>query len=65
MFPKYLNSPETPIFHKSRILYGFALAKTAIRQREQVLIVEGYTDVIACHRQGRDPCGRDAWHGVD
>jgi len=50
--PKYLNSPETPIFHKSRILYGFALAKTAIRQHEQALIVEGYTDVIACHRQG-------------
>ena len=50
--PKYLNSPETPIFHKGRLLYGFALAKTALRQREQVLIVEGYTDVIACHRQG-------------
>jgi len=50
--PKYLNSPETPLFHKSRILYGFALAKTAIRQHQQVLIMEGYTDVIACHRQG-------------
>jgi DNA primase len=50
--PKYLNSPETPIFHKSRILYGFALAKAALRQREQALIMEGYTDVIACHRQG-------------
>jgi DNA primase len=50
--PKYLNSPETPIFHKSRILYGFALAKVAMRQRQQALIMEGYTDVIACHRQG-------------
>src|SRR5262245_45911782 len=50
--PKYLNSPETPIFHKGRVLYGFALAKAAIRQREQALIMEGYTDVIACHRQG-------------
>lgn len=50
--PKYLNSPETPIFHKGRLLYGFSLAKTALRQREQALIVEGYTDVIACHRQG-------------
>jgi DNA primase len=50
--PKYLNSPETPIFHKGRLLYGFALAKAALRQREQALIVEGYTDVIACHRQG-------------
>ncbi|MGE3537489.1 MAG: DNA primase [Candidatus Tectimicrobiota bacterium] len=50
--PKYLNSPETPIFHKGRMLYGFNLAKAALRQREQALIVEGYTDVIACHRQG-------------
>ncbi len=50
--PKYLNSPETPIFHKSHILYGFSLAKAAMRQRQQVLIMEGYTDVIACHRQG-------------
>ena len=50
--PKYLNSPETPIFHKGRILYGFALAKTAMRQREQALVMEGYTDVIAGHRQG-------------
>ena len=50
--PKYLNSPETPIFHKGRLLYGLALAKAALRQREKALIVEGYTDVIACHRQG-------------
>lgn len=50
--PKYLNSPETPIFHKSRVLYGLALAKAALRQREQALIMEGYTDVIACHRHG-------------
>lgn len=50
--PKYLNSPETPIFHKSRLLYGFHLAKHAIRQHEQAIIVEGYTDVLACHRQG-------------
>jgi DNA primase len=50
--PKYLNSPETPIFHKGRLLYGLALAKVALRQRAQALIVEGYTDVIACHRQG-------------
>ncbi len=50
--PKYLNSPETPLFHKGRLLYGFALAKATLRQRGQALIVEGYTDVIACHRQG-------------
>jgi len=50
--PKYLNFPGPPIFHKGRILYGFALAKTAMRQREQALVMEGYTDVIAGHRQG-------------
>ncbi|ETX01493.1 MAG: hypothetical protein ETSY1_07165, partial [Candidatus Entotheonella factor] len=50
--PKYLNSPETPIFQKNRTLYGFHLAKQAVRQHGQMIIVEGYTDVIACHRQG-------------
>jgi DNA primase len=50
--PKYLNSPETPIFQKNRTLYGFHLAKQAVRQHGQVIVVEGYTDVIACHRQG-------------
>lgn len=48
--PKYLNSPETPIFHKGRVLYGFHLAKQAIRQQQRAVIVEGYTDVIACHQ---------------
>ncbi|GIX48734.1 MAG: DNA primase [Candidatus Tectimicrobiota bacterium] len=50
--PKYLNSPETPIFHKGRLLYGFHLAKAAIRQRGLAILVEGYTDVIACHSHG-------------
>ena len=50
--PKYLNSPETPIFQKNRTLYGFHLARHAVRQSGQAIIVEGYTDVIACHRQG-------------
>jgi DNA primase len=50
--PKYLNSPETAIFHKGQILYGFHLAKQAIRQAGRVILVEGYTDVTACHRQG-------------
>jgi DNA primase len=48
--PKYLNSPETPIFHKGRVLYGFHLAKQSIRQQQHAILVEGYTDVIACHR---------------
>ena len=50
--PKYLNSPETPIFHKGQTLYGLHLARQAMRRHEQVVIVEGYTDVLACHRQG-------------
>ena len=50
--PKYLNSPETPIFRKGQILYGLHLSRQAMRQAEQVIVVEGYTDVLACHRQG-------------
>jgi DNA primase len=50
--PKYLNSPETPIFKKSSVLYGADLAKRDIAQRRQVVIVEGYTDVMACHLAG-------------
>ena len=50
--PKYLNSPETPIFHKGQTLYGLHLSRQAMRQSEQAIIVEGYTDVLACHRQG-------------
>ncbi len=50
--PKYLNSPQTPIFDKSSILYGIDRAKGAIRERGLVVIVEGYTDVIAAHQHG-------------
>ncbi|MFL1428581.1 MULTISPECIES: DNA primase [unclassified Nocardiopsis] len=50
--PKYLNSPESPIFHKSRLLYGLDLAKRDISTRSQAVIVEGYTDVMACHLAG-------------
>jgi DNA primase len=50
--PKYLNSPETPIFHKGRTLYGLSAAKQAIRHDGRAIVVEGYTDVLACHRQG-------------
>ena len=47
--PKYLNTPETALFHKSNVLYGADLAKREIAQRRQAVIVEGYTDVMACH----------------
>ncbi len=50
--PKYLNSPETTIFKKSSVLYGADLAKRDIASRRQAVIVEGYTDVMACHLAG-------------
>lgn len=49
---KYLNSPDTPLFHKSRNLYALNLAKSAIRSQDMVVIVEGYMDVISCHQHG-------------
>src|SRR5690606_15684068 len=50
--PKYLNTPETPLYRKSQVLYGIDLAKREIAKRGQVVIVEGYTDVMACHLAG-------------
>lgn len=50
---KYLNSPETLLFNKSRTLYGLDLAKKAIIDAKTAVIVEGYTDVIACHQHDR------------
>jgi DNA primase len=50
--PKYLNTPETPLFRKSAVLYGADLARREIAQRRQAVIVEGYTDVMACHLAG-------------
>ena len=50
--PKYLNTPETPIYHKSQVLYGIDLARRDISKQKQVVIVEGYTDVMACHLAG-------------
>ena len=50
--PKYLNSPESALFHKSKALYGIHLAKRAIIQSRTAIVTEGYTDVIACHRAG-------------
>jgi DNA primase len=50
--PKYLNTPETALFKKSSVLYGADLAKRDIAQRRQAVLVEGYTDVMACHLAG-------------
>jgi DNA primase len=52
LLPKYLNSPQTPIFDKSSSLYGINLATAAIRQQNMVVIVEGYMDVITAHQNG-------------
>ncbi len=49
---KYLNTPETAIYKKSQVLYGVDLARKAIAQQRQVVVVEGYTDVMACHLSG-------------
>lgn len=48
--PKYLNSPESDLYHKSRVLYGMHLAKQAIRREDNCYLVEGYTDVISMHQ---------------
>jgi len=50
--PKYLNTPETSLYHKSQVLYGLDLAKRDISRGRQVVVVEGYTDVMACHLAG-------------
>jgi DNA primase len=50
--PKYLNSPETPLYKKTRVLYGVPQARADIVRAEQVLICEGYTDVMALHQAG-------------
>ncbi|MEV5276496.1 DNA primase [Streptomyces sp. NPDC006692] len=50
--PKYLNTPETPIYKKSQVLYGIDLAKKDIAKSSRAVVVEGYTDVMACHLAG-------------
>ena len=52
--PKYVNSPESPIYHKGEILYGLSWAKNAIRKRETALVVEGYMDVVTLASAGFD-----------
>ncbi|MDT0542328.1 MULTISPECIES: DNA primase [Streptomyces] len=50
--PKYLNTPETPLYKKSHVLYGIDLAKKEIAKTSRAVVVEGYTDVMACHLAG-------------
>lgn len=52
--PKYLNTPETALYKKSQVLYGLDLARRAISTTRQIVVVEGYTDVMACHLAGID-----------
>ena len=49
---KYLNSPENPIYHKSKVLYGLFQAKQEIRKKDEAFLVEGYTDVLSFHQNG-------------
>lgn len=53
---KYMNSPDSEIFHKGKMVYGLDMSKSNIRAKDQVLIVEGYMDVIACHQAGISNC---------
>ena len=50
--PKYINTPQTDVYDKSQVLYGLYQAKKAIRNKERVIVTEGYTDVIALHQAG-------------
>jgi len=50
--PKYLNTPETAVYKKAQVLYGLDLAKREVSRQDQVVVVEGYTDVMACHLAG-------------
>jgi DNA primase len=54
--PKYLNSPEHELFHKGNLLYNFHLAKNYIRKQQEVIVFEGYMDVISAHQAGIKNC---------
>ena len=51
--PKYLNSPDTPLFHKGQMLYGLSLAREAAAAKREIIVAEGYMDVIALAQAGR------------
>ncbi|VAX21434.1 DNA primase [hydrothermal vent metagenome] len=53
---KYINSPETPIYHKSKVLFGFDLARDSARKEGKMVVVEGYMDVIALRKAGINNC---------
>ena len=59
---KYLNTPETAIYKKSHVLYGVEMAKKEIARRSQAVVVEGYTDVMACHPRRCRNSGGHVWH---
>ena len=61
---KYLNTPETPIYKKSQVLYGIDLARRDMARSSQAVVVEGYTDVMACHLAGVRHGGRHLRHRV-
>lgn len=50
--PKYMNSPETPLYHKSNVLFGYSVARDAIRKNSRVVVVEGMMDVLMSHQAG-------------
>ena len=52
--PKYLNTPETPLYKKSKVLYGLDTARKPIAKTRRIVVVEGYTDVMACHLSGEE-----------
>ena len=63
--PKYKNTAETPLYHKSRLLYGLNWAKAEIGARDEVVICEGYTDVMGFALAGHPERGGDVRHRAD
>ena len=59
--PKYLNTGDTPIFHKSEVLFALDKAKARMTSTGDAIVVEGYTDVIALHESGFDRCRLPRW----